>query len=311
MAGKNKYMNYSKNRHGRRFKKSAVFVVAVLCVVLVAGVILLLNIGKFENTLSNVSSPASSRNLAKTNKGASSASGIAKKVPGKTTNRIVVLMYHSINHDPHDPGNILRIPKVKFAAQMKWLYTNGYKTLSLDELYDAVSKGKPVPEKSVVLTFDDGYRDNYTAAFPVIKQYHFKATVFMITSKIGDRKNGYLSANELKEMDNNGFSVESHTVTHSDLSSLSYARQYKELSDSKSALQALLGHSIDYIAYPSGYYNNDTIKAEKKIGYKMCFREKGGMARISDSRYEFPRAFVGENLKDFIRRVKGTANYSM
>jgi peptidoglycan/xylan/chitin deacetylase (PgdA/CDA1 family) len=215
-------------------------------------------------------------------------------------------MYHSINYEKNNP---LRVPKAKFAAEMKWLYTNGYHTLSLDELYNAISKGKSVPEKSVVLTFDDGYSDNYRSAFPIIKQYHFKATVFMITSKID--KFLYLKSDQLKEMDRNGFSVESHTVTHPHLDSLSYKQQYKELTDSKAKLAALLGHSVDYMAYPYGNFNSSAIAAAKKAGYKLCFRMKGGMGTLNDNHYEFPRAYVGENLKDFISRVKGTANYSM
>lgn len=221
---------------------------------------------------------------------------------GKTTTRIPVLMYHSINYEK---GNILRVPKEKFAAQMKWLYDNGYKTLSLDELYNAVSQNKPIPEKSVVLTFDDGYGDNYYDAFPVIKQYHFKATVFMITSDIDKAKDNYLTADQLKEMDAGGMRIECHTVTHPDLSTLSYKSQYKQLSDSKTALENLLGHSIDYIAYPSGKYNDNTIKAAQQLNYKLCFKMKGGVGSITDNRYEFPRAFVGEDLQDIIKIVQG------
>ena len=219
-------------------------------------------------------------------------------------------MYHSINYDPKHPTNILRVPKDKFAAEMKWLHDNNYSTLTLDDLYDAVSKNKPVPEKSVVLTFDDGYGDNYDNALPIIKQYKFKATVFMITKEIGDSKNGYLTKAQLMEMDKNGMRIECHTVSHPDLDTLSYKRQYEELADSKTALETLLGRSIDFIAYPSGRYNNDTITAAKKIGYKICFKMKGGIATINDNRYEFPRAFVGQDLNDFISRVKGTAEYS-
>lgn len=228
--------------------------------------------------------------------------------PVKKTNRIVVLMYHSINREKR--VNILRVPHEKFAAEMKWLYDNGYHTLSLDELYAAAMGSKKVPEKSIVLTFDDGYRDNYQSAFPILKKYHFKATVFMITGEINDTKNGYLTADELKEMDANGFAVESHTVTHPDLSTLSYKRQYRELYNSKVTLEKLLGHPVLDFAYPSGEYNSKTLAAAKKIGYRFCFKENGGMAYLSDPVITFPRAFVGENLTDFIARVKGTAHYS-
>lgn len=218
-----------------------------------------------------------------------------------TTTRIPVLMYHSILYEK---GNILRIPKEKFETQMKWLYDNGYHTLSLDELYDAVSGKRPVPEKSVVLTFDDGYGDNYTNAFPILKKYHFKATVFMITSKIGDARDNYLTAEQIKEMDANGMRVECHTLSHPNLDKLSYQEQYKELSESKAALERLLDRKVNYIAYPSGKYNKDTIKAAQQLGFKICFKMNGGAGSVTDSRYEFPRAFVGENLHDVIKIVQ-------
>lgn len=216
------------------------------------------------------------------------------------TTRIPVLMYHSILYEK---DNILRVPKEKFEAQMKWLYDNGYHTLSLDELYDAVSGKKPVPEKSVVLTFDDGYGDNYTNAFPVIKKYHFKATVFVITSKIGSAHDNYLTAEQIKEMDANGMRVECHTASHQTLDKLSYEAQYKELSESKTALEKLLGRKINYLSYPFGKYNEDTIKSAQQLGFKICFRMNGGAGNVTDNRYEFPRTFVGENLHDVINVV--------
>jgi peptidoglycan/xylan/chitin deacetylase (PgdA/CDA1 family) len=308
MSGKDKYIYFgSKKRGGRHLRKGIIFAVAVLGVAAMVAAAFAVKAGVSKEA-SQVS-VSSAQIGAQSGKSKNSSSQQAAKTE-KTTNRIPVLMYHSINYDPNDPTNVLRVPKAKFAAEMKWLYDNGYTTLSLDELYDAVSNNKPVYKKSVVLTFDDGYEDNFQSALPVIKQYHFKATVFMITSEIGDSKNGYLTAAELKEMDKSGMKIECHTVTHPDLDTLSYNKQYAELANSKAALETLLGRTINFIAYPSGRYNDNTIAAAKKTGYKMCFKMKGGIAALSDNRYEFPRAFVGENLADFISRVEGTAAYS-
>lgn len=254
----------------------------------------------FKNK-SDITKVSSSASVAKSNAQKTVSSSGPVKQPVKTTTRIPVLMYHSINYEK---GNILRVPKEKFAIQMKWLKDNGYTTLSLDDLYSAVSNQKPIPDKSVVITFDDGYADNYLNAFPIIKQYHFKATVFMITSKIGDAKDNYLTADQIKEMDANGMRVECHTVTHPDLCKLSYKMQYMELSNSKSALESILGRPIYYIAYPSGKYNANSIKAAKKLGYRMCFKMNGGVGSIGDNTYEFPRAFVGETLQDLINIVQ-------
>lgn len=298
----------SNNRYPRRRRrrlKNGV-AAAALCVLVAAAAAASVKTGIFKPGASpeNVSTAAQAQSPK-----AGAAGGEASSQPRrvKTTKKIPVLMYHSINYEKN---NILRVPKEKFAAQMKWLYENGYTTLSLDEVCDAVENKRGVPEKSVVLTFDDGYKDNYENAFPVLKKYNFKATIFMITGKIGDSKNGYLTAEQIREMDSRGIRVESHTVSHSDLDALSYNEQYKELSESKAALEKLLGRPVCFLAYPSGKYNADTVKAAKKAGYKMCFKMKGGIGSIDDDRYEFPRFFVGEDLGDFISRVEGTANYS-
>ena len=284
-------------------------VVFALCAVLAAGAVFAGVTHYRAKAAPAAGSAVSGGSVLKSSGKGGSVKSSSAAAPVKRTNRVVVLMYHSINHEKKP--NCLRVPSQKFAAEMKWLFDNGYHTLSLGELFDAATGSKTVPEKSVVLTFDDGYRDNYQSALPVLRQYHFKATVFMITAKINDTKNGYLTADELKEMDKSGFAVECHTVSHPDLSELSYKQQYRQLFDSRETLQKLLGHPVDFLAYPSGEYNSNTIAAAKKIGYRLCFKEKGGMARLTDNLYAFPRAFVGEDLKDFIKRVKGTAKYSM
>lgn len=212
-----------------------------------------------------------------------------------TRSSISVLMYHSINYEKN---NILRVPKEDFANEMQWLYQNGYKTLSLDELYDHVKSNTPFPKRSVVITLDDGYDDNYISAYPVLKQYGFHATVFMITGKIDTA--GYLSRSQLVEMDKNGISIECHTVTHPYLNTLSYKSQYAELSDSKQALETLLGKKVEFVAYPSGKYNSDTLRAVQALGYKMAFKMNGGTGSLSTSTYEFPRMFVNNVLSDFI-----------
>jgi peptidoglycan/xylan/chitin deacetylase (PgdA/CDA1 family) len=293
------------NRNERHIRKSVIVAAAIICI---AAVVTAISCVMARDIKLSSSSAAASTKTSDVKATSSVSSVETPSVPVTTTNRIPVLMYHSINFDPKFPTNILRVPKTYFAAEMKWLYDNGYKTITLDQLYEGISKNQPFPEKSVVLTFDDGYEDNYTNAFPVLKQYHFNATVFMITSKIGDSKNGYLTADELKEMDKNGMSIEGHTVHHLNLDSLSFKQQYSELADSKTTLETLLNKPIYYMAFPSGKYNADTIKASKQIGYRICFKENGGIGKISDSQYEFPRFFVGQDLKDFINRVTGELN---
>jgi len=107
--------------------------------------------------------------------------------------RIPVLMYHSI---VNGKGNSNCLPIETFEEQMKYLKDNGYHTISLTDLYKYFMRAEPIPEKSVVLTFDDGYENNYSIMFPIIKKYKFKATIFVITSHI-DNDSKFITSEQL------------------------------------------------------------------------------------------------------------------
>lgn len=213
---------------------------------------------------------------------------------------IPVLMYHSVAYEKNNP---VRIPQEKFKEQMKYLKDNGYSTLSLDDLYSYFEEGISVPEKSVVLTFDDGYEDNYKNAYPILKEYSFKASIFIITDSID--KKSYLTSSELKELDENGISIESHTVTHRKLQELSYDEQLKELENSKEILEKLLNKKVIYAAYPYGSYNKDTIKAAKDAGYTMAFTTDGRWAGKEDGLLTLDRVYISGffNLDTFKERI--------
>ena len=205
-----------------------------------------------------------------------------------TVHGVPVLMYHSI---AVEEGNPIRMPVEQFDSEMKYIKDQGYTTLTMKELYSYFENQVPVPEKSIVITLDDGYSDNYTAAFPVLKKYGLKATVFVVTSTIDVNPNCLTSA-QIKEMDKAGIQIESHTVTHRDLDSLSYSEQLAELKDSKAALEKLLGRTVDFVAYPTGKYNDDTIKAVAEAGYKMAFTTNGRWSDKSDGILTLDRVYI-------------------
>ncbi|HSN58867.1 MAG TPA: polysaccharide deacetylase family protein [Clostridiaceae bacterium] len=205
-----------------------------------------------------------------------------------TVHGVPVLMYHSI---AVEEGNPIRMPVEQFDSEMKYIKDQGYTTLTMKELYSYFENQVPIPEKSIVITLDDGYSDNYTAAFPVLKKYGLKATVFVVTSTIDVNPNCLTSA-QIKEMDKAGIQIESHTVTHRDLDSLSYSEQLAELKDSKAALEKLLGRTVDYVAYPTGKYNDDTIKAVAEAGYKMAFTTNGRWSDTADGILTLDRVYI-------------------
>ncbi|WP_315116782.1 polysaccharide deacetylase family protein [uncultured Clostridium sp.] len=214
---------------------------------------------------------------------------------------IPVLMYHSINYEK---GNGLMVPKEQFREHMSYLQKNGYTTLTLDQLYDFFINNKPIPEKSVVITLDDGYKDNYTNAFPILKEFNFNAVVFVITNNIDNHKN-FLTSEQIIEMDKNGIQIQSHTANHERLPTLNYEDQVKTLKSSKEFLEKLLNKEIPYIAYPYGDWNDDTIKAAEDVGYKMAFTTSGTWSDKTDGILTLDRVYISSNfaMDEFHRRL--------
>lgn len=214
---------------------------------------------------------------------------------------VPVLMYHSISNKK---GNEIQMSKDLFEIQMKFLKDNNYITLSLDELYDFLSFNKPIPKKSVVITFDDGYIDNYLNAYPILKKYNFRATIFVITDNV-DKYSHTINSNEIKEMSLNGIDIMSHTEKHEDLSSINYDKQLYSMKTSKSFLEKILNKRINYIAYPYGKWNASTLKAAKDSGYTMAFSTSGTWSDKSDGIYKLDRVYINSNstLSEFQRRL--------
>lgn len=180
---------------------------------------------------------------------------------------IPVLGYHRINNVDHLP---LTLSTEEFDAQMQYLQTNGYSAITLDELVSYIRDKKDLPYKSVVITFDDGYEDNYVNAYPILKKYDLDATVFLISDYI-NRPN-YLTWNEIYEMQKNHIHFEGHTFNHPHFDKLTAGPALKQqLSDSKTDLESHLGHKVEYLAYPYGDYNETVIAAAKSYGYKAAF----------------------------------------
>lgn len=219
----------------------------------------------------------------------------------KESRSIPVLMYHSVEYEKNNP---VRIPPENFKEQMKYLYDNDYKTLTLDELYRYFQNGIEIPEKSVVITFDDGYEDNYINAYPILRKYGFKAAIFGITNTI-DKDLAYLTSSQLIEMEQNGIDVESHTVSHTKLGELPYDKQLNELKNSKEILEKILNKKVNYIAYPFGSYNENTLKAVKEAGYTMAFTTNGRWSGKDDGIYTLDRVYISGffNIEIFIERI--------
>jgi peptidoglycan/xylan/chitin deacetylase (PgdA/CDA1 family) len=269
----------------------AVFIIGV-CVI--SGVIIDMNYSKKSDKLQNnttvkTSENDKSKNIAKNQQNQERTFTIAPLIQNDSS--IPVLMFHSITNVK---GNELQTSKEQFKQEMQYLKDKGYTTLTLTEVYDFFQKDKPIPKKSVVITFDDGYLDNYTNAYPILKQFGFKATIFDITSTV-DTSANYLNSAQLKELSSNGIDIEPHTITHPYLNKLSYDQQYKELKISKDFIETLLSKTVKFVAYPYGEWNQDTIKAVKNIGYTMAFTTAGTWANKQNGIYTLYRVYISSN----------------
>ena len=161
-------------------------------------------------------------------------------------------MYHHISPTaPSDPSQSqLTVTTADFRRQLEHLRAQGYTSISLTELFDAAYNNAPLPPKPVILTFDDGYDDAFTYAFPLLQEYGFKGTFAVITGQVG--KLWYLNWEQIKTMAAAGMEFASHTVNHADLRTILDDAIGNELKNSKRALEEQLGKPVSFFVYPFG-----------------------------------------------------------
>ena len=209
---------------------------------------------------------------------------------------IPILMYHYIedrDEKKYPKRANLFIPPVTFEAQLQWLTDHGYQTIDLDEMERIFHGDESAPAKAVVLTFDDGFDDNFKYAFPILKQYRFPATFFICPNLVG--KKGYLGWTQIEEMQKDGLDIESHTMNHAYLPDLSRDQRNFEIQESKRVIEAKLGIQVDFLAYPIGGFTEE-IKAEtRQAGYQAGFTTNRGYNRFNKDVYELSRIRLSDN----------------
>lgn len=190
---------------------------------------------------------------------------------------IPILMYHEVNKEGKNPdGKIKMHPSCylsasQFEEQMHYLHRNKFYSLTLKEIIDSNKRNNILlnNKKPIIITFDDGHTGNYKDAFPILKKYGFTATFFIATSWIN--KENMVSWNQLKEMIDGGMSVQSHTVSHPPLSTISDAQIKNELLESRKIIEKNLGVKVDFLSLPHGDFNSRVKIIAKQVGYKAIF----------------------------------------
>ena len=190
---------------------------------------------------------------------------------GQVMPGVWVLCYHRIDEKPKT-YTVLRPDD--FKAQMAYLKKHNFHVVPLQQIVDAVQYGTKLPQHTVALTFDDGFKDNYTVAYPILKQYNFPATLFIYPHYISNG-GAALTWDMLKTMVSDPLiKVQSHTFTHPNLNKTTRqgsAQLKHEIVDPKNTLEKKLGIKIDALAYPYGVYNPKFLTATKAAGYRSAF----------------------------------------
>lgn len=197
---------------------------------------------------------------------------------------IPILMYHAVHvMAPEETANAnLIIDPATFESHLKAFQEAGYYTLTPEEAYKILKENVLPKDKKVVwLTFDDSLWDFYSIAYPLLKQYNMKATNNVITGTT-DTQPDHLTLEQIKEMQENGMSFQSHTVTHPDLQYSSLEAQSAELKDSKKYLDDHLGQDTLAVAYPAGRYSEQTIQTVGEAQYKLGVTTNEGLASAAN-----------------------------
>jgi peptidoglycan/xylan/chitin deacetylase (PgdA/CDA1 family) len=222
---------------------------------------------------------------------------------GRAQVHVPILEYHYIrvNPDPRDRlGFNLSVTPPDFQAQMDWLKASGYHPVDLNQLRAYFEKQTPLPARPVVLTFDDGYTDFFTAAFPVLMDHGFTAVSYVVPGFL-DRPR-YMTTDEVKAISSAGIEVGAHTMHHVDLTKESAAGLALEVQGSKNVLEQITGHPVLDFCYPSGMYNATVIAATDRAGFQSATTEVPGTAHGWADRLTWTRVRVngGERLDQFI-----------
>ncbi len=220
---------------------------------------------------------------------------VTEPVETPTEVHVPILMYHYISPLPLDADSIRRGLTVEphiFEAQLQYLRDNGYTTIMLADIYHALTVGQPLPEKPIVLTFDDGYVDAYTDALPLLQQYGFVGEFFVLATPAHYEAPAYMSWAQVQLLSDAGMSLQGHGRDHYDLRNRSYEFLVYQILGIKEAVEAHTERPVTFFCYPAGRYDTDTLAVVESAGYWGAVTTEWGATQRLDNRYTWPRIRV-------------------
>jgi peptidoglycan/xylan/chitin deacetylase (PgdA/CDA1 family) len=234
--------------------------------------------------------------------------------------KVPILMYHALVEKRTAHLNRVHITVELFKQQIGWLAAKGYKAVTIDDMLKNFGAKKNI-QKYCVITFDDGYLSLYKYALPLLKQYGFAATLYLSTAAVGENdfeklpslnpktlpaNDKPLTWNEIKEMSDNGWAIESHSVSHADNSQLTAAQLIHEITESKKIIEQQLKKPVLHYAFPFGKYNAGSLKLLKEAGYKTATTVHAGLCTSKNNLYRLPRLEMNadDSLSSFIKKIE-------
>ena len=208
--------------------------------------------------------------------------------------RTIFLMYHEIELPGRklcqsEPGYVRYIlPLQLFQRQMAWLKENGWQGLNVSQ-----ALSNPA-QPSVCITFDDGCETDLIAAAPVLRQFGFSATFYLTAGFLGTP--GYLTASQVRELDQQGFQIGCHSMTHSYLSDLTEPELKREVVDAKLHIEQILGHPIEHFSCPGGRYDQRTLQMARQAGFATVANSQFDANSSRTSPYELARVAILRDL---------------
>lgn len=219
----------------------------------------------------------------------------ALRLPARPPDRRIVvpiLMYHRINvvtSETPAASRPLSVHPADFARQMAWLKRHRYRTITQRELFEALMCGRRLGPRPIMITFDDGYRDVFFRASPVLMRLGMRATAYVVSGRISGRDPSFLTWPLLHALERRGIEIGSHTVAHHDMTSLTDAEMLEDLRSSRRALERKLRHRVSWLAYPFGAYNERVATLARRAGYLLAVTTRPGTVQSARQPLALPR----------------------
>lgn len=213
---------------------------------------------------------------------------------GKIT--VPILTYHHIRNGK--PTDNYSVPPEIFDQQMAWLKDNGYQIISYSQFYQTLTSSTTPPEKSVVISFDDGYKDQYVNALPILKKYGYSAIFFINYNKIGWWN--FMSWDMLKSLLNEKMEIGSHSLSHKNLTDIDLKNAIYSIRQGKLKLEYRLGIPVYHFAYPNGEFSRQIIEEVKNASFWSALSNRGSAVHDrANGPYAISRTHVENNLESF------------